>query len=348
MNLGFPALLYFKKAAELQHLTHAAEELHIAQPSLSRIIHSMEKELGVPLFQRNGRNIRLTPYGQIVFNYSTIILNDLKEMQKALQNAQTLQQHTVSLAYNTASLIVIPFLRQFQKDRPDIRVNVMQLYSPGTHLTAQPDAPAPHLVLDTSAVPIENESTLTIFREPLVLAMRSDHPYAHRPFANLEDFRHANFISLPDGFAMRDIIATYCKERGFTLRTIAYSENPAIVADFILAGLGVTIVPQYCWHMLHSPEISFLPISKNGFYRYITLRSTVLPPPKIRVSALRKIQMQVPKNPIFTFIFCETILFSISAISSIHRRACRKAAETWVFPHVFLFCPKISRFLIHA
>lgn len=280
MNLGFPALLYFKKAAELQHLTHAAEELHIAQPSLSRIIHSMEKELGVPLFQRNGRNIRLTPYGQIVFNYSTIILNDLKEMQKALQNAQTLQQHTVSLAYNTASLIVIPFLRQFQKDRPDIRVNVMQLYSPGTHLTAQPDAPAPHLVLDTSAVPIENESTLTIFREPLVLAMRSDHPYAHRPFANLEDFRHANFISLPDGFAMRDIIATYCKERGFTLRTIAYSENPAIVADFILAGLGVTIVPQYCWHMLHSPEISFLPISKNGFYRYITLRSMVSPHPE--------------------------------------------------------------------
>lgn len=83
MNLGFPALLYFRKVAELQHLTHAAKELHIAQPSLSRIIHGMEEELGVPLFERDGRNIRLTSYGRIVFNYSSIILNDFEDMKKS-------------------------------------------------------------------------------------------------------------------------------------------------------------------------------------------------------------------------------------------------------------------------
>lgn len=278
MNLGFSSLLYFKKAAELQHLTHAAKELHIAQPSLSRIIHGMEEELGVPLFQRDGRNIRLTPYGQIVFNYSTIFLHDLEEMKKALQDAQTIQQHTVSFAYNTASLIVIPFLRRFQKDRPDIHINVMQHYANGAPVQDRPDTPAPQLILATSAAPIEDESTLTLFREPLVLAIRSDNPYAGRPFAELKDFLHTNFISLPDGFAVRDIISSYCKEQGINLHSIAYSENPETISEFILSGLGVTVVPQYCWHMLQSKDVSFLPISENGLYRYITLKSTAASP----------------------------------------------------------------------
>lgn len=278
MNLGFSSLLYFRKVAKLQHLTHAAKELHIAQPSLSRIIHCMEEELGVPLFERDGRNIRLTSYGRIVFNYSSIILNDFSEMKRALQDAQAIQRHTVLLAYNTASLIVIPFLRQFQKERPDIHVNVMQHYANGAPVQDRPDTPAPHLMLATSAEPIENESTVTLFREPLVLAIRSDNPYAHRPFADLKDFLHTNFISLPAGFSVHGIIASYCRKQGLTLRPIAYSENPVTISEFILSGMGVAIVPQYCWHMLQSEEISFLPISRDGFYRYITLQHTAASP----------------------------------------------------------------------
>ena len=54
------SLTYFKKVAELQHITRASEELHVAQPSLSRTISRLEKELGVQLFERSGKNIILT------------------------------------------------------------------------------------------------------------------------------------------------------------------------------------------------------------------------------------------------------------------------------------------------
>ena len=60
MKLTLLALTYFQKTAELQHLTHAAEALHISQPSLSHTIKMLEQELGVPLFRRSGRNIVLT------------------------------------------------------------------------------------------------------------------------------------------------------------------------------------------------------------------------------------------------------------------------------------------------
>lgn len=64
--------MYFQKVAELEHLTKAAEALHIAQPALSRTIRSMEEELDVSLFTHQGRNIHLTRDGHILLKYTKI------------------------------------------------------------------------------------------------------------------------------------------------------------------------------------------------------------------------------------------------------------------------------------
>lgn len=76
MNLS--QLYYFRKLAELQHYTKAAKELYITQPSLSDSIASLEKELGLALFQKEGRNIKLTKYGEEFYQYVTSALNELE------------------------------------------------------------------------------------------------------------------------------------------------------------------------------------------------------------------------------------------------------------------------------
>lgn len=75
MNLS--QLYYFRKLAELQHYTNAAKELFITQPALSDAIHSLEKELGVPLFRREGRSVRLTRYGSEFASYVDAALREL-------------------------------------------------------------------------------------------------------------------------------------------------------------------------------------------------------------------------------------------------------------------------------
>ncbi len=67
MNLS--QLYYFRKLAQLEHYTKAAKELYITQPSLSDSISSLEQELGIALFQREGRNIKLTKYGREFYQY---------------------------------------------------------------------------------------------------------------------------------------------------------------------------------------------------------------------------------------------------------------------------------------
>ena len=69
MNLS--QLYYFRKLAEVKHYTHAAEELFISQPTLSNSISQLERELGIPLFEREGRKIKLTKYGEEFYQYAT-------------------------------------------------------------------------------------------------------------------------------------------------------------------------------------------------------------------------------------------------------------------------------------
>lgn len=76
MNLS--QLYYFRKLAELQHYTNAAKELYITQPTLSDSIASLEHELGISLFQKDGRNIKLTKYGREFYEHVSLSLNELE------------------------------------------------------------------------------------------------------------------------------------------------------------------------------------------------------------------------------------------------------------------------------
>ena len=71
MNTDY--LRYFSTLAELQHYGNAAKELNISQPGLSHAIHSLEKDYGLPLFEKTGRNVRLSPYGLKLKKYIDLL-----------------------------------------------------------------------------------------------------------------------------------------------------------------------------------------------------------------------------------------------------------------------------------
>lgn len=83
MNLS--QLYYFSKLSELEHFSKAAKELYITQPSLSHAIKSLETELGVQLFEREGRRMRLTPFGK---EFAVYVKRGLREIDKGVELAQ--------------------------------------------------------------------------------------------------------------------------------------------------------------------------------------------------------------------------------------------------------------------
>ena len=87
MNLDH--LRYFKTIAECEHYGRAAEILHVSQPNLNYAVTQLESELGVPLFEKAGRNVRLTRYGRLFLQSVTESLQKLDESTRALQELGT-------------------------------------------------------------------------------------------------------------------------------------------------------------------------------------------------------------------------------------------------------------------
>ncbi|MDO4977541.1 MAG: LysR family transcriptional regulator [Eubacteriales bacterium] len=95
MNLS--QLYYFQKLAEIQHYSTAAKELHISQPALSSAISSLESELYVPLFQKCGRNVKLTDYGKEFYSYVTKSLRYIEQGSAIMQEYSNHISGTISI-----------------------------------------------------------------------------------------------------------------------------------------------------------------------------------------------------------------------------------------------------------
>ncbi|GAB7194824.1 hypothetical protein OS11_10950 [Dickeya oryzae] len=109
MNLK--QLHYFKRLAEKQHYTEAASSLNITQPSLSHAISELEKELGVALFERHGRNVRITQSGKLFLPYVEGALLELENGRTALRKMCTPHDEIINLAFiYTMGETVVPQL----------------------------------------------------------------------------------------------------------------------------------------------------------------------------------------------------------------------------------------------
>ena len=257
MKLTLLALTYFQKTAELQHLTHAAEALHISQPSLSHTIKMLEQELGVPLFRRSGRNIVLTKYGEILLSHTNRIMSELKHAQKELEDAKEAQDMTVTISIFAASMIIPAFLTEFKKEHPHIRFEIIQQRDrQEINHHSRVD-----LYLSSSINPIDTDHSITLLKEDILLAMPDTNPLASHASVNLADFEKADFITLQQGVALRNITDFYCRAAGFTPHVILESDNPGTVREFIKAGLGVSFAPRITWYGVGGDHVALVPIA---------------------------------------------------------------------------------------
>lgn len=115
MNLS--QLNYFKKLAEVLHYTRAAQELFITQPTLSGAISSLEKELGAPLFERNGRSVLLTPYGEVFYEHVCLALRAIDDGVAAVSARSSASFGTVNLGttFTTQDHYLPSLIRDFEE-----------------------------------------------------------------------------------------------------------------------------------------------------------------------------------------------------------------------------------------
>lgn len=124
-------LRYFVAVATTRNFTRAAEQMHIAQPPLSRQIQQLEDELGVQLIQRNSRPLRLTETGRLFYEQSLQVLQKVDQMKSSVRQTESGQRKSISIAYVPSTLYGgLPMLvRTFRQRYPDTDVHLLDLSS---------------------------------------------------------------------------------------------------------------------------------------------------------------------------------------------------------------------------
>ncbi len=119
-------LRYFLEVAKQQHVRNSAEKLHVSQPAVTNAIHRMENELGVPLFFQQGRSIRLSPYGKMLYDELTPVCESLNTLPSRMKNLRMHEKASIRLNVFAAWFIIMDAILEFHRIDPDLNFEVMQ------------------------------------------------------------------------------------------------------------------------------------------------------------------------------------------------------------------------------
>lgn len=257
-------LKYFQRVAHLEHMTAAAKEFFIAQPSLSKTIQRLEEELGAPLFDRKGKYIKLNKYGKIFLKKVDIILSALEDGKREIENMKNEQSMHVNLVCLAASPMLPGLLSSFSEKYPEVNFHLMQ------HMTKSSNDDA-DLYISTLPLNREGMSSIPLMTEKILLAIPKKHPLAHRKSIKLTEVANENFIQLRPGSDLRKITDSFCKLAGFTPRVVFESDDPATVRGLIKIGQGISFIPEISWGDTTGSAVTLLEIEAPICQRTIEL-----------------------------------------------------------------------------
>jgi len=243
MEFSLHQLRGFLAVAEEQHFGRAAARLNVTQPPLSRQVQALEAALGVSLFDRTGRGVRLTAAGEVFAAHSRRVLALVDVAPAATRRAAEGQTGTLRLAFTAigAYAVLADFVAEVHTRIPAVSIELTELASP-----AQFDGLA-GLELDLGLVrppiPEQLESVL-VHSEDLVLALPVAHPLAgsERPVA-LADVTDDYIGYSPEGSRyLHDICAAMIGINRYAVSQLA-SQVPTMLA-LVRAGMGCALVPR--------------------------------------------------------------------------------------------------------
>jgi len=247
--MNFNHLLIFHKVAEKRHFTHAAEELFISQPAVSKQIHELEKTLGQPLFTHIRRSIYLTEAGQLLYDYANRIFALSSEAEAALEEMHDLERGRLAIgASTTIGTYLLPeLLGHYRTQYPHIQLSL--------DITNADEVQERLLTHRIEIGLVEGMVSDIDFvkqvwrQDELVLIASPQHPLARdNEQVSLQHLLDENipFIRREQGSGTRAVLEEALAARGLSpLQTSMELGSTEAIKRAVAAGLGVSFVSEH-------------------------------------------------------------------------------------------------------
>jgi LysR family hydrogen peroxide-inducible transcriptional activator len=276
-------LKYIVAVAREKHFGHAAEACFVAQPTLSVAIKKLEDELGVPIFERGGSEISMTPLGsQIVAQAERVLEQTAAIREIAKQNKDPLTgQLRLGVIYTVAPYLLPQLVRNMIERVPQMPLVLQENFTVKlVEMLRQGELDAAIM-----AQPFPQQGLLVqpLYDEPFVVAMPSSHPWSKREKISSADLKNETMLLLGNGHCFRDQVLEVCPEMarfsttGDGIARTFEGSSLETIRHMVASGIGITVLPK-----ASVPDMQ----AQDGLLRYVPFEDPV--PTRRVVIAWRK------------------------------------------------------------
>lgn len=261
-------LRYFQQLAHIQHFHQAAASLYISQPSLSRAMSQLERELGVTLFEKRGRNVNLTPEGKLFQEY---VDRALEQLDQGIARISSLAPIKSSLSLGcvlpAVSTYLSPLLQGYQRNT-GVSLRCRTWTGPSLDLL-QGMINGTYDIIFCSFIPNpKGVQFVPVCSFPYCVVMRNDDPLSKQPYVTPEQLKGRTMLFTelrPYADMIRELLDYYKIDPIIG----GLSNDETVLLGMVQAGLGIFISTDY--PQIRSEGISLVPLKQDKLLRNIYL-----------------------------------------------------------------------------
>lgn len=276
-------------------LARAAEVLNITQSALSHQVKGLEDQVGVELFVRRSKPLKLSAAGHRLLKLAERVLPEIDALEvefEGLRSGKTGRMH-IAIECHACFEWLFPVLEEFRKAWPDVDVDIR----PGLAFDALPALQREEVDLVVSSDPeeIEGVDFSGLFDYEPVFVASSQHPLADRDFVEAEDFRGEMLITYPVDRARLDVFSQLLMPAKVEPRGVRQVELTAVILLLVASNRGVAVLPDWVVREVryHSDYVT-RPLTKGGMTRRLYAATRADETTKPFVAHLLKLARRLP------------------------------------------------------
>lgn len=238
------AVWWFVVLAEEENVTVAAARLHVPQPTLSRRLSRLERQLGTTLFDRRGKRLHINDAGRVYAEHLRRAHTELAAGEQAVRELHAHGPRVVHLGFlhSFGTWLVPDLIQRTRMVDPGLRFELVQ--DAAEAITAAVVSGAVDLGIVSPRPRVAPVSWRRLLRQRVQLAVPSTDPLARRRSVGFGELRDREFVAMTEGFGMRQLLDEACTAVGFEPHITVECQELDTVAGLVAARIGIALLPE--------------------------------------------------------------------------------------------------------
>ncbi|MEW9699533.1 LysR family transcriptional regulator [Paenibacillus sp. SI8] len=269
MNTEF--LKGFLEVARTKSISKASEVLHISHTALSKQLRSLEQQFDVQLFVRSSQGVELTDAGNVLYESSRVLLDQLSVLTRALEPYKAWQRIRIGTVPDIASQYLLASLHKLEKHGHEVE------------LVCRPSTSEVYKMLFDGEVDLLVAERISmhpslwigdLHREPLFVVMPKEHPFAEKPAVTLTELSNQPLVLYAEGCTIRAKLTDLFAAVNHPMHIKTEVNFKEVILGYVDNGGGLTVLPEPYISQLSKDRLVGVPLSHPDAQRTIAVFST--------------------------------------------------------------------------